>query len=236
MINEYQNCYAVVKRDLQGHNPDMTLREHIEKSLKSESRRSLAVKVGVSAGTIGNILMGLHPNIATMRQFATYYKVPVDEFIVARYASQSESPGLINSHLRKSPAESTRRVIPLLTSVQAGIFVDRNVPPHAGESDEYIETDLRGKRIFALRVVGDSMEPLFRSGEVVIVDPDVQCEPGNYIVAKLPNHGSEDATIKQLKKFGEQFYLHPLNPNYEDILLTEEHKIVGKIVRKQMDF
>ena len=105
-----------------------------------------------------------------------------------------------------------------------------------GEADEYIETDLRGERIFALRVTGDSMEPLFQEGEIVIVNPDLQCDPGHYVVAKTPEHGGEEATIKQLKKLGDQYYLHPLNPKHDDIPLTKKHKIVGKVVRKQMDF
>lgn len=95
---------------------------------------------------------------------------------------------------------------------------------------------MRGARIFALRVTGDSMEPLFHAGEVVIVNPDLHCDPGSYVVAKTPDHGAEEATIKQLKKYGDAFYLHPLNPKYDDIPLDKRHKIVGKIVRKQMDF
>ena len=207
----------------------MPLRELIERSLSSgETQRSLAQKVGVSPGTINNIMMGMRVSLSTLVQFASFYNISVDELRMAPHKAKRSTP-----ESKDSPA--AHRTIPLLSSIQAGKFTDRTVPPHAGEADEFIETDARGERIFALRVTGDSMEPLFHPGEIVIVNPDLHCEPGNYIIVKTQENG-EEATIKQLKKYGDQHYLHPLNPKYDDVPLNKNHKIVGKVVRKQMDF
>ncbi len=94
------------------------------------------------------------------------------------------------------------------------------------------ESDVKGKSVFALRIKGDSMEPEFREGDVVIVNPHVEAKPGDYVVVK---NDEEEATFKQLKKFGDTLVLHPLNSKYEDIELKKgvKYRIVGKVVKKE---
>jgi len=45
----------------------------------------------------------------------------------------------------------------------------------------------------------------------------------------------DEATFKQLKKFGDTLVLHPLNSKYEDIELKKSvnYRIVGKVVKKE---
>lgn len=76
------------------------------------------------------------------------------------------------------------------------------------------------------------MEPEFLEGDVVIVNPHVEAKPGDYVIVK---NDEEEATFKQLKKFGDTLVLHPLNSRYEDIELTKgsKHRIVGKVVKKE---
>ena len=78
------------------------------------------------------------------------------------------------------------------------------------------------------------MEPLFREGEVVIIDPEVQPQPGDYVIIK--NDTEEEATFKQLKKYRGVWVMHPLNPKYEDHEMNREMRVLGKVIRKQMDF
>ncbi len=70
----------------------------------------------------------------------------------------------------------------------------------------------RGPNVFALRVEGDSMEPEFREGEIIVVNPHIAWEAGNYVIVK--NHDGE-ATSKQIKKKEDRLLLHHLNPRYE---------------------
>jgi SOS-response transcriptional repressor LexA len=101
-----------------------------------------------------------------------------------------------------------------------------------GEADEWTESDVKGKNVFALRIKGDSMEPEFREGDVVIVNPHVEAKPGDYVIVK---NDAEKATFKQLKKFGDALVLHPLNSKYEDIELKKgvKYRIVGEVVKKE---
>jgi SOS-response transcriptional repressor LexA len=135
--------------------------------------------------------------------------------------------------IREAPVAFNK--IPLLNWVQAGGFGSGSDQyPYPGAAEEYVETDLLGKYLFAMRVKGDSMEPLFFENEVIIIDPDIQPQPGDYVIVKKDQE--DEATFKQLKKYKSLWVLHPLNPRYEDAEMTKEMRVVGKVIRKQLDF
>jgi SOS-response transcriptional repressor LexA len=127
------------------------------------------------------------------------------------------------------------RPVPVVSWVMAGkreLISDTFQP---GEADEWIESDVKGKHVFALRIKGDSMEPEFKEGEVVIINPHVEAKPGDYVIVK---NDEEEATFKQLKVYGDTTVLHPLNPKYPDIELKKgnKYKIVGKVVEKKKKY
>lgn len=120
--------------------------------------------------------------------------------------------------------------VPVISWVIAGRWKEVCDAFEPGDADEWIETDVRGKNVFALRVVGDSMEPEFKEGDVIIVNPGVEAAPGDFVVVK----SNEEATFKQLKKFGPRWVLHPLNPKYADLEVKRDgFKIIGKVVKKE---
>ncbi len=100
-------------------------------------------------------------------------------------------------------------------------------------SNEWIECDLEGMDFFALMVKDDSMEPEFHEGDIVIIDPNLKTKPDDYIIAK--DGGSGEATFRQLKKYGNTFVLHPLNPHHHDKELDRkfEQVVIGKIIEKK---
>lgn len=134
------------------------------------------------------------------------------------------------------PATFVRRLyrIPVITLVKAGKWNEVCDSFEPGDADEWIESDVRGKSVFALRVAGDSMEPEFKEGEVIIVNPHIESLPNDYVVVKNKNN---EATFKQLKKFGPRWVLHPLNPKYDDMEVKKgELYIVGKVVKKEKKY
>ncbi|NQW80612.1 MAG: S24 family peptidase [Polaromonas sp.] len=89
-------------------------------------------------------------------------------------------------------------------------YVDNYHPDDGGQ--ELIPTSVPIQRhTFALRVVGDSMEPDFRAGMILVVEPEMEPNPGDYVIAK---NGSEETTFKQLVRDGADWYLKPLNDRY----------------------
>lgn len=67
---------------------------------------------------------------------------------------------------------------------------------------------------FALQVLGDSMHPEFKSGVVIVVDPEGVVRDGCYVVA----YHNEEFIFRQYRYYDERHYLVPLN----DLYPTEE--------------
>lgn len=84
------------------------------------------------------------------------------------------------------------------------------------------------KAPFALQVLGDSMEPEFLDGVVIIIDPNHPATHGTYVVA---DHDGE-TTFRQFVIRDNQKYLVALNDNYPDIEITRELTIRGVITQR----
>ncbi len=81
---------------------------------------------------------------------------------------------------------------------------------------------------YALRVLGDSMEPEFPDGCVVIVDPGHTPRDGSYVVVEYAG----DVFFRQLVIDGERRFLKPLNPKYGSFELTPPYTIRGGVVQQ----
>lgn len=102
--------------------------------------------------------------------------------------------------------------VPLVSWVQAGDFTHAADLLHPGDAYEWIDTSVTVMpHTFALRVRGDSMEPEFMDGTIIVVEPDMEASPGDYVIAR---NGDQEATFKQLVRDGADLYLKPLNPRY----------------------
>jgi len=103
-------------------------------------------------------------------------------------------------------------------------------PFHLGEAEEWVNTTATNHpNAFALVVKGDSMEPEFTEGDIIIVDPGRAYGNLSYVVVK---NGTE-ATFKQLVIDGASVYLKPLNDRYPIKDITGiEIEIVGVVVEK----
>ncbi len=91
-----------------------------------------------------------------------------------------------------------------------------------------IEDNSCGREPFALRVIGDSMEPEFKEGCIIIIDPEALVSDGCYVVAKT----GEEYAFRQLV-FGEGVYfLRTLNSDEEDIEIASFDSIEGVIIQQ----
>ena len=69
---------------------------------------------------------------------------------------------------------------------------------------------------FALRVMGDSMEPEFKDGTVIIIDPAGVVKHGSYVIAAQ----GEEYIFRQLVFEDGQMLLRALNDTYPILSLT----------------
>ncbi len=122
--------------------------------------------------------------------------------------------------------------VPVISLVAAGHWNEACDPFQPGNADEWVASDVKGENIFAVRVKGDSMEPEFTEGDIIILDPHMKPNSGDYVIVR---NDEGEATLKQFKQYGYTRILHPLNPKYDEIILNEKHQyvIVGKVVEKK---
>ena len=110
------------------------------------------------------------------------------------------------------PAPETKGKVPLISWVKAGMFCEAIDLLQPGEAEDWITTTVQPRAYtYALRIRGDSMEPTFPDGAVIVVEPEMEPKHGSYVIAK---NGNNEATFKQLVQDGGVFYLKPLNPRY----------------------
>jgi repressor LexA len=90
------------------------------------------------------------------------------------------SEGALDVGQVKSPL-AAGRLVPVINKVAAGYptdFDDLDYP--AGIADDYVRCpDLHDPNAFAVRVVGDSMEPKYREGDIVIFSPEAEVHNGD---------------------------------------------------------
>lgn len=92
---------------------------------------------------------------------------------------------------------------------------------HAGEAASYDEmplgwqdsvpTECRDPKAFAVRLEGDSMEPKFSEGDLLIVQPGEEIYGGCLAILKLANDG---IIFRRVEKRGDLYRLVPLNTLY----------------------
>ncbi len=92
-----------------------------------------------------------------------------------------------------------------------------------------------GKNAFALYVKEDSMAPEFRLNDMLIVDPEIIPNPGDFVLAQLD--GDNEVLIRKYKqisasKIDKEFELISLNENWADIRVSGDvaSKLIGAVV------
>lgn len=125
--------------------------------------------------------------------------------------------------------------VPVISYVQAGVWTEIVENFQSGDaSDWLITSDRHSTGTFALTIRGDSMEPTFKEGDVVVVDPAIRPRPGSFVVAK---NGREEATFKKYRPRSvdvlgnDIFELVPLNEDYPTMRSSEQTiEIIGTMV------
>jgi SOS-response transcriptional repressor LexA len=119
------------------------------------------------------------------------------------------------------PAAVGTRQIPLISYVQAGGWTEAVDSFQPGDGSDWLLTDLElSENAFALEIKGESMLKEFQPGDRVIIDPAVQPNPGDFVVAK---NGEHEATFKKYRprganERGEQVIeLVPLNEDFPSV-------------------
>ncbi|MBQ7646353.1 MAG: helix-turn-helix domain-containing protein [Clostridia bacterium] len=136
----------------------------------------------------------------------------------------------------KQKNQKTRK-IKVLGYVRAGIPVSaveeilgyEEIPESLAKTGDY----------FALKIKGDSMEPKFSEGDIIIVRQQQTAESGDIVVALI---NGDDATVKKINITSSGIILQPLNPLYKAMYYSPRDvqelpvSIIGKVVELRARF
>ncbi|OBQ83069.1 MULTISPECIES: helix-turn-helix transcriptional regulator [unclassified Mesorhizobium] len=144
------------------------------------------------------------------------------KIIEATGASLEEFTVLVEGH-GPSAVPPPRMAVPLLGFAQAGaggFFDDAGYP--SGQGWDLVELPARAAETsYALKVQGDSMLPLYRNGDVLIVEPGAPTRKGDRVVVKT-TAGEVMAKVldRQTAKSVVLVSLNPAHPD-RDIPMSE---------------
>lgn len=126
-------------------------------------------------------------------------------------------------------------MIPIIGRVAAGIscFAENNIVDY----EPVHKSDMRGDEQYSfLRVVGDSMYPVFMDGDLVLVRCQSSVDSGSYAVVTIDG---EDGVIKKIVYDNDFIELQSINPMYpprrfegEDVTRIRVFGLVKEIKRK----
>lgn len=140
----------------------------------------------------------------------------------------------LNTEQKQSPI-AAGKLIPVINKVAAGYpvdFDDLNYP--VGIADDYVRCpDLHDPNTFAVRVVGDSMEPKFSEGNIVIFSPAADVSSGDdcFIRLSMPH----ETTFKRVFfEPNNMIRLQPRNEKYPPLII--EGKRINGLYKAVMKY
>lgn len=119
------------------------------------------------------------------------------------------------SYIEGGDSPSPRNV-PVIGFAQAGRegFFDDAGYPTGGSWDEIAFPGMTDTHAFALEISGNSMEPVLRDGDLVIVSPDAGVRRGDRVVVKTTDGEVMAKTL--MRKTAQNVVLSSFHPDHED--------------------
>lgn len=135
-----------------------------------------------------------------------------------------------------SPIDEIR--LPIYDWETLGKLKECDTTPLVKQAHEYVMTDFKmSKNAFGLKIQDDSMYPEFKQGDVIIIDPDVEPQAGEFVIAKY----GDEFIFRKFKLDNDNsgqikhFILIPLNDDYGKLhSVNVELTLIGTMVEHRI--
>lgn len=137
----------------------------------------------------------------------------------------------------EKPLPTKGILINVLGRVAAGIPIE--AIEDIIDTEEISEEMAKTGEFFGLQIHGDSMEPKFSDGDIVIVRKQNDAESDDIVIAMV---NGDDATCKKLKKYDDGIALISTNPAYDPMYFNHKEieakpvRILGRVVELRAKF
>lgn len=166
----------------------------------------IGIAICVAKSTIQRYEAGLikTPKIPVVESIARVLQVSADWLL-----GKSDEPDLPqNPRPKKSTDPRTPIAIVGLVAAGQGAFAENQIMGYMHEDESNL---FPGEDYVYLKVVGDSMYPEFKPGDLVLVQHQPTVDSGSYAVVIVDN---EDGVIKRVEYGNDFIELHSVNPMY----------------------
>lgn len=170
---------------------------------KGKSQADMSRDLGIPKTTISSWMNGARvPKMPAIDMLCEYFGVKRSDIMEPYDRSEVYAP---------------EGMIPLFSSVSAGAgcFADGNIEGYVPLPSEYKN---KGE-FFALKVKGNSMEPLIMDGDSVIVKKGDIADSGRIVIAVV---NGDEGFCKKLVRYKGSIGLISTNPDYDPMIFTNE--------------
>lgn len=193
----------------------MNTKDILQEELKKRkiSQKEMSSILNITEAYLSEILSG--KKLATGRMFEFAEKLGINLFHSSGFPARHNKP------------------IPVISWVHAGQFGEctDNLPVGVSEGEPVYSAKKVSLNTFGLRIVGDSMEPRYMAGDIIIIDPTVQCDNNCPCCIKL----NGEVTFKIFFENSIEIKLTSLNEKYPDIMIRKDSRVDFKVIGKVVD-
>jgi repressor LexA len=197
--------------------PSDELLRKLEKILKFEP--GLLLHIAHLEGLPSDIRQKYESTEAENQKFRQFLKNIINKKTSVRRLDALLTEDNLDIEQEKSPL-AAGRMVPVINKVAAGYpadFDDLDYP--AGVADDYVRCpDIHDTNAFAVRVVGDSMEPKFQEGDIVVFSPAAEVHNGDDCFIRFAEP-HETAFKRVFFEPDNKVRLQPRNENYSPLIV-----------------
>lgn len=194
-------------------------------ALHNTNPTAVARATGIAQPTVHRYYSGENktPKADYLRKLADHFSVTVDDLLL-----KDLTTGALTPNVHRGP--DIKGTVPIISLVQAGNW--KEVIEADGDIPRVPTTYKVREHTYALRVEGDSMEPTFPRGCLIIVEPGEDPHPGQYVIVR---QAGNEATFKQLIQDGGTYMLKPINDRYPIMQMQPGAVFCGVVKQMMMD-
>lgn len=191
------------------------------------SENELSRRTGVPQQVINRILSGenKNPKIATLSPLANYFMVSISQLI---------GDDIQASETKLNTQHSGWQEIPLIDWKSLG---KSPLDELLSNSKDKLSIDITpADKVFAVRMVCNSMEPKFTEGTLLIFDPYKKPSSGDFVLLHLSDN---EVIVRQIFIKKGKIYKKCLNPRCKDYkltLLSQDCSYLGSLIQSRTDY
>lgn len=192
------------------------------------SEAELSRRTGIAQPIINGFTRGKgkNPTLDSLKKIADYFVISVSQLIGEEPLPKKRLKG------KKSSSSYGKAQIPVISWSEAGGDL-KKVDIFEKEFITLDSTSAKG--IFALKMTGSSMEPIFPENTILIFDTNKEPVDGDYCLLQLSDRKAP--AFKQLFEDAGAHFCRSINPSFDDFkALTSKDKVLAVLLQARHCF